>query len=595
MSYQNTTKMGLNTSDTIKRILKEYLKPYWGKVLIAVFFMVITAAMTALFAHLLQPVFDDVLINKKEDLIFTVAGFLFACLAMRGISAYFHTIIMSSVGQSIIADIQNQLFNHVSRLDLTFYQEHSSGQLISRLTSDVNVMRGAVAESFTGIGKSLLTLIFLIIVMFMQDVTLSIAAFVIFPIAAWFVAIIGRKIRKVSGKTQTSMADFSDRMNQVFQGIRQVQVYNKEQFEADRLFGVINDVKNFNIKAIKLGHLSTPVNDVLVGIILFGLVAYGGSQVLSDQLTPGSLVSFIAAFLLAYEPMKKLAKLYANIQLGLGAADRVFNILDTKSKITDKNNAKTLKSKKPHIKFENASFSYNSDEGNAIEDISIDIEFGKTIALVGPSGGGKSTLLNLIPRFYDVQKGVISIDGHDLKDLSLMSLRNHIALVSQEIVIFDDTIYQNIAYGANSETVKEADIIKAAELAHADEFINVLPDKYETRLGEHGLRLSGGQRQRIAIARAILKDAPILLLDEATSALDNESERFIQESLNMLRANRTCVMIAHRLSTILSADHILVIDKGRIVEQGTHEALLSEGGLYAGLYKHALQSGEESA
>ena len=576
-----------STLNLMKRLMKSYLKPYTALIALAVFFMAIAAAMTAVVAQLMQPILDDVLNGSRTDLIVPVAAAVLVVFIVRGLSTYTHTILMNKVSQSIVADIQKDLFSHFMVLDLAFFHANPSGQLISRVINDVTVMRAAVADVFTGLGKSILTLTFLTIVMFMQDWKLSIAAFTIFPFAAIFVASIGRRLRKVSGSIQTELGSLSDRLSQIFQGIRQVQAYGMESFEQQRSGKAIERVRDLNMKSVRIGNLSTPVNEILVGFVFFGIIIYGGYEAAKGNMTAGQLGAFLAAFTLAYEPMKKLAKLNNTLQTGLGAAERVFAMIDLLPAIQDEKDAKELVEKKPSIKFENVDFQYEDTDLKALNKIDFTAKAGEVTALVGPSGGGKSTVINLIPRFYDAGAGRIEIGGQDIKTLRLESLRKNIALVSQDITIFDDTIAANIAYG--SDHADMSDIVKAAKSAAAHDFIEGFPEGYETSVGEDGVKLSGGQRQRISIARAILRNAPILLLDEATSALDNESEKLVQDALEKLQKGRTTIAIAHRLSTVQNANQILVLDKGEITERGTHDQLLEKDGLYAQMYKTGLK------
>ena len=582
---QETTSR--TTLNLMKRLVKIYLRPYFGQVFLALIFMALAAAMTAAIAQLMQPILDDVLNGQQTSLILPVASAVLGVFVIRGLSTYLHTIIMNKVGQSIVADIQKNLFSHFMHLDLQFFHANPSGQLISRVINDVNVMRIAVSDTLTGFGKSILTLVFLTAVMFYQDWKLSLAAFAIFPFAALFVATIGRRLRKVSTSIQTELGTLSDRLSQIFQGIRQVQAYGMEDRERERSGEAIDSVKRLNIKSVRIGNLSTPVNEILVGFVFFGIIIYGGHQAAQGLMTAGQLGAFLAAFTLAYEPMKKLARLNNTLQTGLGAAERVFDMIDLQPGIQDASGATELDNKTPDISFKNVQFKYKESDLKALDKIDFTALHGQVTALVGPSGGGKSTVINLIPRFYDVQAGSVEIGGHEIKTLSLESLRSQIALVSQDITIFDDTIASNIAYG--SPGVSHDEILKAAKAAAAHEFIESFPDGYETQVGEDGVKLSGGQRQRISIARAILRDAPILLLDEATSALDNESEKLVQEALEKLEQGRTTIVIAHRLSTVQNADQILVLDQGKIVEQGTHEDLIKESGLYAQMYQTGLK------
>jgi subfamily B ATP-binding cassette protein MsbA len=576
-----------STINLMKRLIKTYVWPHKRLLLTAIFFMIIDAATTAGVAKLMQPILDDVLNGKRTDLIVGVGLLVLGTFAARGISTYYHTTLMNRVGQSVVANIQRDQFSHFMDLDLAFYHANPSGQLISRIVNDVSVMRIAITDSMTGLGKSLFTLLFLIGVMIYQDWKLSLMAFVIFPFASFFVAKLGRKLRRVSKSIQSELGNLSDRLSQIFQGIRQVKAYGMEGYERERMGEAIERVKNLNIKSVRVATLSTPVNETLVGLVFFGIIVYGGFQAAEGNMTAGQLGSFLAAFTLAYEPMKKLAKLNNTIQMGLGAAERVFEIIDRPSAIQESATAKDLKLSHPQIEFKDVEFHYEQGELKALDKISFTAAPDKVTALVGPSGGGKSTVINLIPRFYDVRGGEILFDGENIRNVTITSLRSNIALVSQDITIFDDTIAANIGYGRWSATQDE--IIAAAEAAAAHTFISALPNGYETRVGEDGIKLSGGQRQRVSIARAILRDAPILLLDEATSALDNESEKLVQDALEKLQKGRTTIVIAHRLSTVRNADQILVLDKGRIVEKGSHTALLEQKGLYARMVETGLK------
>lgn len=571
----------------MKRLVKTYLLPYLSQLYLAIFFMAMAAAATAGVALLMQPVLDDILNQQNVGMIIPVAMAVLLTFCVSGISTYLHTIIMNKISQSIVADIQKDMFTHFMRLDLAFFHANPSGQLISRVINDVNVVRAALSDTMTGFGKNLVTLLFLVAVMVQKDWKLSLAAFAIFPFASFFVAYLGRRLRQLSGNIQSEMANLSDRLSQIFQGIRQVKAYGMEDHETVRAGGAIDLVKKLNIKSVRLSNISAPVNETLVGGVIAGIIIYGGYQISAGHLTPGQLGSFLTAFIMAYEPMKKLARLNFNMQTGLGAADRIFYMLDLRPELQDKPGAAMLDTRKPEIVFNNVEFAYEGSDTRALKGISFTAQPGKVTALVGPSGGGKTTIMNLIPRFYDVRAGGVTIDGLDLRDLDTASLRRHIALVSQDITIFDDTIEANIAYGRPGASMDQ--VILAAQAAAADEFIRALPESYQTRVGEDGVKLSGGQRQRIAIARAILRDAPILLLDEATSALDNESEKAVQKALEALEKGRTTIVIAHRLSTVRNADQIIVLNEGKIAETGTHAELINRGGLYAQMYNAGLK------
>lgn len=572
----------------LRRIYTMFLRPYMRSVTLAVFFMIAASAMTALIAALMKPILDDVLYNARDDMIVSISIAIAVAFSVRGITTYFHNIILNRVGQSVVADIQSGLFAHFMRLDLSFFHVNPSGQLMSRVINDVQMMRMAISDTLVGFGKSFFTLIFLIALMVYRDWQLTLAAFIVFPMLAFFVVYIGKLIRGLSKNLQIEMGALSDLLSQVFQGVRLVKAYGTEQREIDRVTAKVHGVRDIHMRSVYLGNLSTPVNDVVVGFVFAGIIAYGGYMVTAGETTAGNLASFIGAFTLAYEPMKKLAKLNNTLQAGLGASERVFAMLDLNANVIDKAEAKALSLDcVPDVVFDNVHFSYDGELLKALQGISFTAQAGKVTALVGPSGGGKSTVMNLIPRFYDVHDGRIAVNGVDVRDLEQKSLRAHIALVSQDITIFNESVLDNIRYGC-PQASDEA-VFAAAEKAAAHTFILGLDNGYETVLGEAGVKLSGGQKQRISIARAILRDAPILLLDEATSALDNESERFVQEALKRLQVGRTTIVIAHRLTTVQDADCIVVLDRGCVAEIGGHDDLMKEEGLYARMYNTGMK------
>ncbi len=575
------------------RLLKRYTKPYLGQIGIAMVFMLTAAGATASFAKLLQPILDKAMIGVQENpqtlhVVIPLGLAIMASFIVRGVATYLHTTRMNKVSQSIVADIQKDIFSHFMTLDLKFFHDNPSGHLVSRVTNDVNVMRAAVSDTMTGIGNNLLTLLFLLGVMIMQDWKLTLICLTVFPLASGLVYILGRRLRKISKNMQSQTAHLMGVLTQIFQGIRQVKAFGMEDYERHKAGEAVMSVRELNIKAVRVGNLSTPINETLVGLVTFGIIVYGGYQIAQGNLTPGGLISFIASFGLAYEPMKKLAKLNNSLQLGLGAAERVLEMLDLKPGILEKPEARLLQLSLPELCFDDVFFSYEETSDKALNGISFIAQPGKVTALVGPSGGGKSTILNLLLRFYEPDNGSIQIDGIDLRDIKIPSLRHEMALVSQDITIFDDTLAANIAYGTQNATMDQ--IEEAARKAAAYDFISRMPAGFMTLVGENGVRLSGGQKQRIALARAILRNAPILLLDEATSALDNESERLIQQSLRELEKDRTTLVIAHRLSTIQNADQIIVLDRGMIVEQGRHEELMAKNGIYTRMYNSALVS-----
>ncbi len=563
------------------RLYRSYLKDHLWGFAVAGIFMAFSAASTGALARMIEPVVNKLGQGNGAGYAATMGGAIMGIFAVRGLATYMHTVVMNSIGQRIVTDVQQGMHRHLLESDMAFFHSNASGALISRLTNDVGVMRQAVGECLTGTLKGGLTLIFLIGVMFWQDWKLSLAAFFVFPLSAFFVAKLGRHMRRYSRRTQEETGNFASLLSQAFQGMRHVKAYGLEEREHSRVREVTENIYRIALKSYRAGALSNPMAEILSGVAIATVVLYGNWQVEQGLTTPGALFSFITAFVLAYDPMKRTAKVNAQFQAGLAAAERVFQLLDNKPAVVDKPDARPLPDGDSGVTLDNVMFRY-ADGTLALDGVSICVPQGKTVAIVGPSGAGKSTVVNLIPRFFDVESGRVLVGGKDVRDLTLASLRSHMALVSQETALFDDSVLANIVCGRAGATREEAEAAAAA--ASADGFIRELPQGYDTRVGEHGVKLSGGQRQRIAIARAMLRDAPILLLDEATSALDNSSERAVQSALRRLRQGRTTIVVAHRLSTIADADLIVVMDAGRVVETGNHASLLAAGGTYARLY-----------
>ena len=573
--------MGGRSAALVWRLARDFMRPHVRRILLAFLLMGLAAGSTAGRAWLMEPVLDRIFVAREGSLLLLIAGGALALALVKGLADYAEAVLMIRVGQRVIADVQIALFARLMRADLAYFHAHPSGTLISRFTSDAALLRSAAANVLGGIGKDAVTVIFLVGVMFYQDWLLALVSFFGFPMAIRPIVAIGRRIRRVTANAQAEIGQFTTLLTQTFQGARHVKAYGMEEYEERRAAGLIERLFVLIDRGTRTRSRASPMMEALGGTAIAIVILYGGHQVISGARTPGALFSFITALLLAYQPLKSLANLNALLQEGLAAAQRIFEVLDVEPTIRDMPGARPLHIAGGEIRFEHIRFGYVPGTA-AIDDLSLTIPAGQTVALVGPSGAGKSTILNLIPRFFDIDSGSIAIDGQDVREVTIASLRGAIALVAQEVSLFDDTVRANIAYGRFGASA--AEIEEAARAAAADAFIRELPLGYDTMVGEHGVRLSGGQRQRITIARAMLKNAPILLLDEATSALDSESERQVQRALNTLIRGRTTLVIAHRLSTIQGADLICVVDRGRIVETGRHPELLARGGLYARLY-----------
>ena len=579
-----------STMPLVRRLWREFLGRQKGRIALAFLAMSVAAAATATNAWLMEPLLDKIFVARQASLLWVVALAVLAIAAIKGVASYFQSIIMYRVGQRVIADIQRALFRRLIGADLAFFHANPTGTLVSRFINDASLLRNASANVLVGIGKDAVQVVWLVAVMFVQDWALALATFVVFPIAVRPIASVGRRMRRVSTNTQSGLGEFTTLLNQTFQGARHVKAYGMEAYETSRADQLIEGLNRLLNRAARVRSAVSPLMETLGGVAVAVVILYGGYQVIEGTRTAGAFFSFITALLLAYQPMKSLANLSASLQEGLAAAQRIFTVLDIEPKIRDAPGALPLVVSGGEIRLEGVSFTYPNG-GAALNGVDLVVPAGKTVALVGASGAGKSTVLNLIPRFYDTAAGRVLIDGSEVRGVTLASLRSAIALVSQEVSLFDDTVRGNIAYGCFGAS--EAEIVASAKAAAADDFVRALPQGYETLVGEQGVKLSGGQRQRVAIARAMLKNAPILLLDEATSSLDTESERQVQTALRRLMQGRTTLVIAHRLSTVVDADLIYVMDGGRVVESGTHGELVARGGAYQRLY--ALQFADQPA
>lgn len=543
--------------------------------------MLVIAGTTSLNAWLIKPALDSVFVEKNTNALVIIPIVVLIITVVKGFSTYFQLLTMNVLSLRIMSDLRIRLYSHFIKSDISKLHSKSSGDMMASVLNEVNSIVGLINTVLNGFVKQLFTLLALVIVMFNQSLELALVAFIGFPLAGYPIYKLGRRLRKLSFKNQEMSGKFNSQMSDTLQYSKLVKAYHCEDFEVKRMSQIVESIFAMGKKISRISLIASPFVESLAGVGIAAVIWYGGHQVITGQTTPGAFFSFFAAMMMAYKPLKSVSNMNSGVQMGLAAASRLYQTFDEKPTIVDKANAISLTGVKGEIEFENVQFSYVDDKV-ALKNVSFKIEAGKTIALVGHSGGGKSTIMNMILRFYDPQGGAVKLDSHDIRDLTLKSLRSSMSVVNQEVMLFDDTILENIRYGKEDAT--EEQIINAAKMAEADEFIQELPEKYHAKVGQNGIRLSGGQRQRIAIARAILYDAPILLLDEATSALDPISEKLIKDALAKLTKNRTTVVIAHRLSTVIHADKIVVISNGAIVEQGTHQELLDQCGAYANLY-----------
>ena len=536
---------------------------------------------TAGAAYLIKPVLDGIFVNKNETMLKILPLAVLVLVTSKGVFLWGNSYLSSYVGQQMITDLRRKLYNHIQTLPLSFFDSRATGDLMSRILNDVSFLQSTATNAVAGVMRECFSIIGLVAVIFSRDWKLAVIAVIILPMGFYPIVWLSKKLRKIAARGQTSIAAITISLHETIGGIRIVKAFGMENYEKNR-FKVIND-KNFELctKMVAVSALSSPIMEFLGGVVIVFTVWYGGWCVIHGKTTPGNFFSFIAALLMLYEPVKRLNSTITMLPLGIVAAERVFDIMDIPQEILDKEGSRVLPPIERSIEFRNVGFSYGGNR--VLKDININAKAGEVIALVGMSGAGKTTLVNLIPRFYEVSEGAIFIDGVDIREVTLSSLRAQIGIVTQQSILFNDTFRNNIAYG--DITRPEEDIIAAAKMANAYDFIMKMPQGLDTSVGEMGSRLSGGERQRICIARALLKNAPILILDEATSSLDSESENEVQNALETLMAGRTTFVIAHRLSTIRSADRILVLADGEILEEGHHDELLRTGGEYRHLYE----------
>jgi subfamily B ATP-binding cassette protein MsbA len=570
---------GIDVFSICRRILT-LVKAQWLRLFFAMLCMMAVAALTPLKAYIVKPVVDEIFVKKDMRMLELLPFFILAVYMLEGVFVFGQAYLMNYVGHGIIKRLRDQLYSHVQMLSLSFFQKHETGILMARIMNDVNVVRGMVSDAVAGALRDFFTIVGLLCVIFYLDWKLAFVAVTVLPIAVIPIVGFGRRMRKLTTRRQEAIADMSSRLLETFTGVRIVKAFGMEPHEIRRFFENTRRLFKYEMKAAIVRSMSSPVMELLGGVAIALIIWYGGSKVINGTSTAGTFFSFMAALVMFYQPIKRISKLNNVIQEGLAAAVRVYDIIDIESDIKERQGAVELKPGQHSVVFRNVSFKYG--EQMVLKNINLEVKRGETVALVGMSGGGKSTLANLVPRFYDVTEGAVLIDGQDIRDVTIRSLRDQIGIVTQDPILFNDTIRDNIAYG--NLNASDDDIIAAAKAANAYDFIQSFPDKLDTVVAERGVRLSGGEKQRICIARALLKNAPVLILDEATSSLDSESELAVQEALENLIKGRSTFVIAHRLSTIRSADRIIVIVDGKIVEEGRHEDLLALNGEFHKLY-----------
>ena len=578
-----------NDSEILKRLFKDYTKKYIKKIILSLIFTIILAASTSSVAYLLDPAIKKLFINPDQKMMFLIPGLIILAFFAKGSSLYLAKLLMIKVSESVRRDMQVDMFESLISADTKLIDSKHSGKFITNLTNDIGMITNLVSVAILNIFKDSLTLIGLLYVMFYQNWKLALIAIIMIPLASGAARTLGKRIGKVTIQQMNTAGNFMSYLFEVFNNHRIIKIFQNENYEKKRATLVLDELKAKGQKIAEIMVRASPVMEFLTGIMIAVLIYVAAILVANNELDVGKFFSFLAAMMLAYQPVRSLATINITIQQGLAGAKRVLPVIDEKPEVKDKENVKDLMFKTGEIIFENVNFSY-SEKDITLKSINLKFPGEKMTALVGQSGAGKSTILNLIPRLYNIKDGDIKIDQQSIYDSSIFSLRKGISLVSQDTTLFDDTIKNNIAYANLNAT--EEEIKEAAKHSYADEFIKKLPNKYETMIGENGVRLSGGEKQRLSIARAILKKSPIILLDEATSSLDAETENKIQKAINFLTKGRTTIVIAHRLSTILNSDKICVIDNGQVVQTGTHDELLNNSKIYKNFYEKQIKRQE---
>ncbi|MEM5786522.1 MAG: ABC transporter ATP-binding protein [Syntrophobacteraceae bacterium] len=564
---------------TYKR-MASLVKPYWKRMSCAMLCMMGVGWTTAGTAYLIKPVLDDIFINKKEDTLLLLPLIILVLVTAKGIFMWGNTYLTSYVGQKMVRELRQQLYNHIQILPLSFYDKNRTGDLMSRILSDVSFLQSSAMSAVAGVMREGISVIGLLAVIFYRDWQLALIAVAILPFGFYPVVKLSKMLRKLGGNTQASLGEISVILHETFGGNRIVKAFGMENYERQRFKKANEDNLAVALKASAISALSSPIMEFLGGVVIVFTVWYGGLCVIRGTTTTGNFFSFIAALLLLYEPLKRLNNTIGLLPLGMGAAQRVYQLMDIQPEILDKPGSVKLPPVQNGIEFRDVGFSYTRKP--VLKNINLKVRCGEIVAIVGMSGAGKTTLVNLIPKFYEVTEGAILIDGVDIRDVSLTSLRSQIAIVTQQSLLFNDSVRSNISYG--DITRGDEEIIAAAKAANAYDFVMKMPRGFDSKIGEAGVRLSGGERQRICIARAILKNAPILILDEATSSLDSDSEMEVQTAMENLMKGRTTFVIAHRMSTIKNADRIVVMSNGQVVEEGRHEDLIQTGSEYRRLY-----------
>ena len=571
----------------LKRLYKDYTKKFLKLIIYASIFSVVVAGSTSAIAWLLDPAIEKIFLEKDQSLLLIIPFFIILAFSAKGISLYAARVLMIQVGEEVKKKLQFDMLKSLINADTQFIDRKHSGKFISNLTYDVQHITNLLSTAILNLVKDSLTLIGLLVVMFVQNWKLALISLIMIPLASFASRTLGKRMRKAATQAQEKSGFFTTYLVELFKNHKLAKIFQKEKFEINRadfhLIGLMEKNKKITTLLVRM----TPIMEVLTGIMIAILIYYSGTLIVRDEIQVNNFFSFLAAMMLAYQPVRSLSTLNMVIQQGISAAARILPIVDTVNTIQNVENAKALEVSKGSINFKNIYFSYETSEQEVLKGVNLEFEGGKMTALVGHSGSGKSTILNLIPRFYQASKGEISIDNQPINSVTLESLRDKISLVSQETTLFDDTILNNIKYANENATSDE--IYEVAKLSNAHEFINKLPNKYDTLIGENGLRLSGGEKQRISIARAMIKKSPIILLDEATSSLDSETEAKIQEALNTLTRNKTTIVIAHRLSTVLNSNNIYLVDSGKIIDNGKHEDLLAKSKLYKNFYEKQIQ------